>query len=144
MTINDGSMLRREADCFSRLLCGAAAPPDAIEAYIDAHGHLDALRSANAFQGKLVRHASRGVFSARMADGYARFFDPRGPLRHKLVLMLAILESMPPTHRLLDAPVGGALLGAAVHLVLNGLRAVFCIVLGVLFFAPLRLVTRIP
>lgn len=142
--MNDDPTLRREADCFSRLLCGVAAPPDAIEAYIDAHGHRDALRSANAFQEKLVQHASRGVFSARMADGYARFFDPRGPLRHKLVLMLAILESMPPTHRLLDAPVGGAFLGAVVYLVLHGLRAVFCIVLGILFFAPLRFVTQEP
>jgi hypothetical protein len=140
--VNDVHMLRREADCFARLLCGAAATPDAIDAYVDAHGHRDALHPASAFQGKLIRHASRGVFSARTADGYARFFDPRGPLRCKLVLMLAILESMPPTHRALDAPVGGALPGAVVRLVPYGLRAVFCIVLGILFFAPLRLVTQ--
>lgn len=140
--MNNDLALRREADCFARLLWGAAAPPNAVDAYVDAHGHRDALRPVGAFQGKLIRHAARGVFFARAADGYARLFDPSGPLRCKLVLMLAILESMPPTHRFLDAPVGGGPSGAALHLFLHGSRALFCTVLGILYFAPLRLVTQ--
>ena len=140
--MNDDVILRREAACFSRLLCGIEISPRASDAYVEAHAHVDGLSCGNAFQRLLIRHASRGVFFARMADGYARFFDKHGPLRHKMVLLLAILESTPPSHPLLDAPVGGSFVPAVIRLVAAGLRAVACIALGTLLFTPLRLITR--
>jgi hypothetical protein len=132
-------LLCREADVFARLLTAGAASPAALDAYVAAHARLQALRPGSAFQQRLVRHAARGVFHARSADGYARLFDPHGPLRRKLVLMLAILESTPPTHRLLDSAVGGSFATAAPRLVAYGLRGVFCTAIGTLWFWPLRL-----
>ena len=133
--------LAAEARVFGRLLTAGDAPPAAVAAYVTAHDQ-EVFRRGTPFQMKLARAAARGVFSARMADGYARLFDPYGPLRRKLVLMLAILECTPPTHRVLDAPVGGGFAGALLRLAGYGLRAVFCTALGTLVFLPQRFFGR--
>ena len=130
--------LHREAAAFARLLTGEPARLNVVDAYVAAHESHPDLLAGTPFQRRLIATASRGVFRARIADGYARFFDPYGPLRRKLVLMLAILESTPPTHRLFDTPIGGSPAGAFVPLVAYGLRSVFCTLLGVILFMPLR------
>ncbi len=42
--------------------------------------------------------ARTGPAGARLADSYARILRPHGPLRHRLVLFLAILENSPCSH----------------------------------------------
>jgi hypothetical protein len=139
--VNPTDALAREADVFARLLAGVPGSPAAVEAYVSAHER-EVFRRGTPFQKTLAGHAARGVFHARVADGYARLFDPHGPLRHKLVLMLAILECTPPTHSRLDAPIGGGFCAAVVRLAGYGLRGAFCTALGVLIFHPRRLWSR--
>ena len=130
--------LRREASTFARLIAGVEPPGPAVDAYLRAHERRGDLGRGDAFQTRLVADASKSVFRARTADGYARLFDPHGPLRRKLVLMLAILECTPPVHRRLDAPPASGLLASLVLLKLYGLRAAACAALGVVRFEPAR------
>jgi hypothetical protein len=132
------SQLEREAATFARLLTGAPAGAEALGAYLAAHRARPRAFAGTRFQRHLVASAARGPFRARIADAYARFFDPSGPLRCKLVLMLAILESIPPTHRRLDAPIGGSPVPALLRLVLYGLRSAGSLLLGVILFTPRR------
>jgi nucleoside-diphosphate-sugar epimerase len=134
--------LKNEADCFAELLTGEGASQAALDAYLRAHQERDDLGASSPFSQHLVDVAAKGTLSARMADGYARFFDKHGSLRRKLVLMLAILECLPPTHRKLDAPVGGSLLAAVPQLVGYGTLSVLCTLLGLLRFAPRKLFAR--
>jgi hypothetical protein len=52
----------------------------------------------------LVAFARGGPWRARLADVYASRFDRSGPLRRKLVLMVAMLESVGETSRRVDRP----------------------------------------
>ncbi|NIM01437.1 MAG: hypothetical protein GTO30_13705 [Acidobacteria bacterium] len=139
---SQGNQLRREAHAFARLLAGAAPAAAVLEAYLAAHRARPAAFRGTSFQRVLVSSASRSAFRARVADAYARMFDPAGPLRCKLVLMLAILETTPPAHRRLDAPIGGSPAAALLRLVLYGLRSVGSLILGVILFTPRRWFTR--
>ncbi len=99
----DSEHLERECRTFTRLLSGMPASPYVIIKYIDAHGVHPALDDAAGFERTLIHAASAGPFAARLADAYARRAMPRGVLRKKLVLLLAILETSRGFHREIDA-----------------------------------------
>ena len=125
---------RQEARSFSQLILGAEPPERAVDAYVRAMRIRPDLAPRDDAARRLLLAASRGRFRARMADGYARLFDPHGALRRRLVLMLAILECTPPVHRELDEPVGGSTLAALPQLIGIGLRAVAATLLGTVRF----------
>lgn len=91
--------LERECRALSRYLLGQDPDAYVIAQYARGHASIPCRRSRpDAFDGLLVLMACRGAVTARVADAYARFFRPRGALRQKLTLMLAVLENAPLTH----------------------------------------------
>jgi hypothetical protein len=131
----------REARALARLLANVE-PTDAMVAY-----YRHALPSADAGASRplhrvdvsLLESARGGPTAARVADAYARFFRPRGPLRRRIVLMLAILENSPEAHAALNSGVEGSFPVVAGRLVLTGVAGIACLLAGVLRFSPVHL-----
>lgn len=111
--------------CYERSHAAAAAGDDPPVVLVDA-----ALDS-------LVR---LGAFPARIADGYARWFRPFGPLRRRLILLLAILENSPPTDQPLNSAREGSAVAVAGGMAVALLGSGVCLVLGVVLLGPLHLV----
>lgn len=137
----DPGALARECGVFTRYLAGIAPSGYVVSRYAAAHPSLPTPPSeAPPIDQLLVGAAARGVLLCRAADAYARWFRPRGLLRQKLVLALAVLENSPPTHRTLTAASTGSPLrvglGVAGALAL-GLASLLA---GLIAFGPLHLV----
>lgn len=97
--------LERECSVFSRYLAGADAGDFLRRHYIRAHGAgMHAPVAPGSPDDALVAFARGGPWRARLADVYASRFDRSGPLRRKLVLMVAMLESVGETSRRVDRP----------------------------------------
>src|SRR5262249_40949108 len=96
--------LATECDVFCRYLIDRAATPAITGAYARAHaiGSVEADRPATAFDRRLLQFARRGPRFARMADSYAVIFARLSVLRRKLVLLVAILESIGSTAVVID------------------------------------------
>lgn len=88
--------LERECRVFTRYLAGREPTPYVIAKYRAAHAAVDAYGVQSAFDGRLVAGARLHPVFAWLVDAAARFTAPRGLLRKKLVLLLAILETAPP------------------------------------------------
>jgi hypothetical protein len=87
----------------------------------------------------LLRVARTGPASCRIADAWARLAAPRGALRQKLVVLLAILEVSPPYAEELDQPRDGPAL-EWIRMAASGLTFVGALAIGVVLFLPVRLV----
>lgn len=140
----DPGVLARECGVFTRYLAGIPPSGYVVARYVAAHPSLPTPPSeAPPIDRLLVGAAARGVPFCRVADAYARWFRPRGLLRQKLVLALAVLENSPPTHRTLTAASTGSrlrlVLGVAGALAL-GLAALLA---GLIAFGPLHLVLAV-
>jgi hypothetical protein len=131
--------LVQEARTFTRLLAGVPASDYVIRQYIKAHSVRPDLGRASGFERRLVADAAAGPVWARLADGYARRMSPRGVLRKKLVLLLAILETSPQVHRVIDSQSAG-LSTAILQLFFAGSAGAVTAVGGLLVFGVLRLV----
>jgi hypothetical protein len=89
--------LQQEGRALIQYLTGRPASPYALDAYVRFHARLP-----DADEGRwlpidrvLVQWACRGGVPARLADAYSRRMRSSGPLRQKLILTLAVLESSP-------------------------------------------------
>jgi hypothetical protein len=131
--------VERECRIFTRHLTGRSPTPYVISKYCEAQSLL-AAPCEGCIDSWLIPFARLHRLTAGIADSYARFFAPRGELRRKLVLLLAILESAPPFFSDIDRPVPGSrpvqVLGIA------GRFAAFAcgLTIGVIGFLPLQLV----
>ncbi|MFN8178462.1 MAG: hypothetical protein U0167_11045 [bacterium] len=94
----------------TRHLAGVAPSPYVVAQYVRAHeaGRSGPVRSVDDEDDPLVLAARGGPFGARLADAWAAAFDRTGPLRRKLVLLLALLESGRESD-LLDRPGAGGI-----------------------------------
>jgi hypothetical protein len=134
--------LLRECRVFCRHLSGEAPEPIVIQKYLQAHacGVVEPRRGTPALDRWLVRIARTGTLAARWADAYAALFSRRGLLRRKLILLLAILETVPRTSRMIAStsrmPPVVVWLGT---LGLGGLAALI-LVSAVAFFGPFHCV----
>ncbi len=86
--------LRWEAKVFGRYLIGREVAPHLVERYVQAHGALGALLGAGE-ESRAVAFARRRPRLLPFLDAAAALLDPRGLLRRKLLLMLAVLEASP-------------------------------------------------
>jgi len=129
-----------ECDVLTRYLVGSGADAYVRARYRAAHTTVPALRARDPFDSFLVKFARKGRLFAKLADAYSAMFTPASLLRKKLVLLLAILETCPPTHRMIDAPVGGQPLGALLALSFTGVVALLSLVVGSLILLPMRAV----
>ena len=142
-----GGGLEQECRTFTRYLVRRDPTPYVIGKYAAAHTASPAMAQAEGkgssrFDVRLTAIARRHPLLAVMADAYARIFAPRGLLRKKLVLLLAIIETSPvlfPEVDLVRTP------PVALQAVALGVRfALFAVALlvGTIIVLPLRIVTR--
>lgn len=133
------ALLDRECRVFTRHLLGQSPTPYVRAKYAAAHAMLPALTGGGTFDDFLVRVASFHWLPAMLADSYARVFAPTSRLRVKLVMLLAILETCPPSYRAVDAALGGALPIVLLRLAIRGGVAALSLLAGTLVFGPARL-----
>ena len=137
--------LRREAEVFTRYLVAEGPSEYVASKYRDGHRAIPYVHGQGGVPVDifLVRVARWGRLAVRLADSYARIFRRTGPLRQKLVLLAAILESSPQYHirfqsseatsrPLVYGRLAGIALGFAVRLAI-----------GVLVFGPVHLVSML-
>jgi hypothetical protein len=137
------AVLERECRTFTRYLAGREASPYVVQKYCDAHP-VPLASPADPFERRLMTVAQWHPVAALVADAYARFFAPYGPLRKKLVLLLAILETSPRFFRELDRPPGGGRVAEALRVSARLLVFILALVVGVIVLLPVRLLTRRP
>ncbi|TFG52431.1 MAG: hypothetical protein E4H37_05990 [Gemmatimonadales bacterium] len=133
--------LRREANIFTRYLLSRAPSDYVVDKYHQGHRVIPYLNGAGALpiDTLLVKVARRGVLSAWIADSYARIFRRSGPLRQKLVLLAAILESSPSFHSDMGGSTHANRLHVLVRLVVLGLGFAVRLPVAVLVFGPMHL-----
>lgn len=137
----DPVTLERECRTLVRVFSRAPASPYLLSKYIEAHRSLDQFVPRTAFDSWLLRFACGGTSLARVADSYARHFAPRSTLRRKLILILALVEVMPPYHRAIAPAVRSSILAFAV-LIGQGLAGAVLLLPGILLIGPVHLLTR--
>lgn len=132
-----------ECRVFSRYLARQEPTPYVLRSY-QRLCQLDPLSAAPLplIDRSMLTVARWGVLPARSADAYARMFRPYGPLRRRLILLLAILENSPPG----DAPLQRASEGSRTRIVagvvVSLLAGAACLLAGTLLLGPLHLVGK--
>ena len=137
------SALPRECEVFCRYLGGSAPTDYVARKYLAGCAGMPAggARVDRLIDRWLLTVAHSGTPGARLADSYARVLRPHGPLRHRLVLMLAILENSPGFHERLDRATIGSPLGIMLELGLTGVGFALRLALGLACFGPVHLVS---
>lgn len=137
-------VLERECRTFAKAIADIDASAYVVGKYLDAHRVHATLARPRGFDAALVEWARSSPLVTRLADAYARHLMPRGTLRKKLVLLLAVLETSPGTHRSVELPASRSRVAAAASLALAGLTGVVALAVGFVLFGTLRLVSRAP
>ena len=137
------AIAQRECDVFSRYLGGSGPTPYVLTKYLAGAASMPA---AGAQAGRLIDRwllavARSSPTAARFADSYARIFRPHGPLRHRLVLLLAILENSPGFHTQLDHATLGTPIRILLGLGVTGVGFVLRLVVGLACFGPVHLLS---
>jgi hypothetical protein len=132
--------LERECSTFVRYLTGSRPSPYVVTKYLQAHEVLPAMEDIG-FGDTLVRIASRSSAWTLLADSFARLFVPRGSLRKKLVLLIAILEVSPPFSHDLIGPPAHSRVTQLVFLTGRFMLFGLALAAGAIVFLPLRLLT---
>jgi len=120
---DDRQTLARECAVFTGYLVKTAPTPLVVARYTDAHDQPALALAPAPDERALLSLARRSPTAARLADSYARLFAPTGTLRRKLVLLFAILETTPPTHRMITRARAQSLPMALLHLAAVGAAA---------------------
>ena len=90
----DAETLREECRQFTSYLVGGAPDAYVLDRYVALHETtLGETAPISAADDALLRAARSSVLGLRCADAYARIFRPDALLRHKLILVFAILEN---------------------------------------------------
>jgi hypothetical protein len=125
-----------ESATFATYLCGEVAAHDVADHYrsaIESHG----LNAADeAFDRMTLRLAGRGGPWLRLADAYCALFRPRGILRSRLILPMAILEYSPSTFEHFERTPDDGPVRAVFSLAMDGVSGVLGLAGGVLPPAP--------
>ena len=98
----EGADLRREAQSFTLFLVSRLPNAEVVEKYYQAHQSNRIYSRGDRFDHWMVRTARAGPSLTWLLDAYARVLRPRGLLRHKLVLVHALLETTTPFFELLE------------------------------------------
>ena len=134
----ESDILTRECRVFTRYLSRRDATEYVVTKYLDAHRLLATLTPADRFEGVLVSWASATPTMARLADAYVRRCHPRGVLRKKLVLLLAVLETTPPFCDDIDVAPDRSSAAAVMSLAIAGVVGLGVTVVGVTLFGIAR------
>ena len=132
--------LNRECQTFSRYLTQQAPSDYLVSQYRQFHAtDRAAAFEADPFDRFLVAFACRHRWFTRVADTYASRFRKQAALRAKLVLMLALLESAPPSCDYVDRVESG---GRAVfiRLGLQGVVYIITLVVSAVILLPAQVI----
>jgi hypothetical protein len=132
--------IESECEVFTKYLLGCSPVPYVVQKYTDAHQVAAVFSKGSPFDNLLVRVAGAHPTLTRLADSHARIFAPKGLLRKKLVLLLAILETSAPSYHLIDAVDGRGLIPLIFRLVFKGIAFVVSAVAGAIFFLPFQMI----
>jgi hypothetical protein len=141
--VPDQQQLARECAVFARFLVQAPASPYVVQTYVRAHRALSGLGVSTAPERAVVGVAARSPVLARLADAYARVCAPRSLLRKKLSVLLSILETAPPSSRVVDGTPSSGPAAGVLELALVGIAGVGALAAGLLIFVPLELTVRV-
>ena len=132
-TIDDDAALAREARLFARYLVGQA-PTDALVArYVAANRALFTEAPAPP-DVAIVAFVRRHPWSTGLLDAASGILRPGGPLRNKILLMAAILETTPEfADRFLPRQIGP--LALVIRVGVAGVVAVTEVLLGAALYA---------
>jgi hypothetical protein len=135
--------LERECDTFCTAMIGHPPPESVRAAYVRAHEAGSIQRGLSEkptrFDDWLVRFARGGPARTSLADSYSVLFARTTPLRRKLVLLLAILESTAPTSRIVDTPDPGSSHGFLVSAFVQACTFAFRVTLATAFMTAVRI-----
>lgn len=134
------SKLDGECSKFCTYLINQPPGKYVMEKYQEAHrSGKSPDTGSSAFDNLLVRIAKMNPFFTKLTDVYTSFFMKRAVFRKKLILLLAILESCPPSFNYVDSviPSGKVMLfsGIAVRV----LSYAFSLILSIIIFMPVHL-----
>jgi hypothetical protein len=138
------SPLDREGRVFTRYLIGQE-PTDYVIAKYRAFHALPTPRHPEpptAFERLQLAAARWHPWLTRLADAYGRIFLPRGILRAKLILVLALLESSAPSYRAIDAVDEGSRSLLWVRLACSVAGALLALLVAVGLFLPIHVADR--
>lgn len=129
------------AECrvFARYLTGADPSPYVLACYARGLAAASAGAPGDRLDAALLAGARRGPWAARSADAYARFVRPFGPLRRRLVLLLAVLETAPGTSGAIHAADTGGPVPTLLRLAAEGLVFALALATGIVRFLPAHL-----
>lgn len=136
------STIEEECRIFARYLIGYNPNSYAVRKYAEAHQVSTAFIPDTPFDRFVLRVARSHWVLTKLADSYARIAVPGTVLRKKLVLLLAILETSPPTYRVIDAVESGGTLALYLRLAGRGAASLLSLSVGSLVFLPAQLLLR--
>ncbi|MFN2399240.1 MAG: hypothetical protein ABR543_11455 [Gemmatimonadaceae bacterium] len=130
--------MERECRVFCKYLVGQAPNAYVLGKYVDGHrsSNFRTHGPAQSIDRLLMRIALAQPLGTRLADTYARVFVPRSVLRHKLVLLLAIIESCAPTHEFFDGPPKPGLPSLAFEFARAGVGFAIAFAVGCILLLP--------
>jgi hypothetical protein len=132
--------LRHECGVFARYLLGRDADDYLLGKYVALqHRAIDEPHPPTRIDAALLRVARLGIAGTRMADAYARIFNPEAVLRRKLILVLALAENSRTFHSWLTSGAAESRLTSAARVGAAVAGFVLALTVGVLVFTPLRL-----
>jgi NADH dehydrogenase len=137
--------LNKECEAFSFYLIRQHPNAYVREKYLEAHQANPDLQSGhrNIFDRFLLAISVKSVRLAKMADSYASIFSRGCPLRKKIVLLLAILESTTPTFPYFDLPQSGGRVFLLFKMLWQGLLFAAVFIVSTLLFFPINLLGRL-
>ncbi|MFN8666664.1 MAG: NAD(P)H-binding protein [Gemmatimonadaceae bacterium] len=128
----------REFAVFAAYLGTSAVDARLTEAWARAHRSLSTT-ATDRLDAWLYTWGRAGTFRCALADCYARRVRPFGVLRRKLVLALAVLETMPSTHADYDTATHSSTAAAWLSLVAAGVRWGALTLLAIVTLLPVHL-----
>lgn len=137
---------RLDAECqvFAKYLTGQEPTSYIREWYLKGHSSLvGAEVAATPLDELLLEVARRGPGWTGLAESYARWSCPNGLLRHKLILLLALMEHEPLRHRHLTDPLTGSRWAIGTRLAALGVRFVLLHLGAILMIGPRHLGLRL-
>jgi hypothetical protein len=134
----DPNRLALECRVFTRYLAGVDATDYVVARYVAAHETLRPLVVRGRFDRLLLRLALWPAPARWPTAAFARVHAPDSALQNKLVTLLAILETVPPSSLRIDAAPSSSAAWLIVLLGTRSLMAVAALLVGTAVLVPLR------
>lgn len=138
----DRNKLNRECNIFCKYLIHQKPNNYVVEKYHDAHirGSISKLIGFDNFLNNI---ASISPFFTKLSDVYTSIYLKRSAFRRKLILLIAILESCPPTCNCFDLTTASYKPVIFLKMSAKMLFFIFSILLTTIIFLPLQIIYRI-